>query len=154
MTRALHVPAALAVAGVLLSAAPVLAQGNACQDGAKYFQTRQSIVDQLGKVIGKSKQVDPRQTCPIFTRMVSNGESGAKWLEGNKDWCQVPPQVAAGFLAEFEQMKKLKGQHCGAVAKIAQMEKAARQRIQETGPASLLGGGGLTSEFKIPQGAL
>jgi hypothetical protein len=147
-----HLAAALIGAGTLTASAPALAQANSCADGQKYFVTRQGLMDQLNKSAVKGKQLDPRAACPILTKIVSNGEAGVKWLEGNKDWCQVPAQIAEGFTQEVGKLKDLRGKACEAAAKIAAMEKQAREQAQRGG--GMLGGGGLTGEFKIPQGAL
>ncbi|HEX2553985.1 MAG TPA: hypothetical protein VHL98_09800 [Microvirga sp.] len=144
--------AALIGAGPLTAAAPALAQSNTCAEGQKYFVTAQSLTEQLTKSAVKGKQLDARAACPILTKMVANGEAGAKWLEGNRDWCQVPPQVADSFTQSVGQFKNLRGKACEAAAKIAEMEKQAKAQAGRGG--GRLGGEGLTGEFKIPQGAL
>lgn len=147
-----HLAAALIGAGTLMAAAPASAQANTCADGQKYFVTRQSLMDQLNKSAVKNKQLDPRAACPILRKIVANGEEGVKWLEGNKDWCQVPGPVAEGFTEEVGKLKDLRGKACDAAAKIATMEKQAREA--QRGGGGRLGGEGLTGEFKVPQGAL
>jgi hypothetical protein len=147
-----HLAAALIGAGTLTAAAPALAQSGSCSDGQKYFSTRQGLLDQLNKSAVKNKQLDPRAACPILTKIVANGEAGTKWLEGNKDWCQVPAPVAEGFTQEVDKLKDLRGKACQAAAKIAAMEKQAKDQAQRGG--GMLGGNGLTGEFKVPQGAL
>jgi hypothetical protein len=142
--------AALVCIGASIAAAPTLAQSSACEEGQKYFAERVSILQQINKLVGKNKQIDPRAACPVFGKMVANGEAGVKWLDANKAWCQVPDQIAEGFSKETESMKKLRTQACQAAAKAAAMEKQAREQ-QGGGP---LGGGGLSGEYKIPQGAL
>ncbi len=147
-----HLAAALATAGALTAAAPALAQSSICVDGQKYFAERQNLLGQLNKAAIKNKQMDPRAACPILNKIVANGEAGVKWLDGNRDWCQVPPPVAEGFTQEVDKLKQLRGQACQAAAKIAAMEKQAKQQAERGG--GMLGGDGLTGEFKIPRGAL
>ena len=79
--------------------------------------------------------------------LVTNGETGLKWIEANKDWCQIPDQFAQSFREDHDKMKKLRGEACKIAAKAAQMEKEARRGSNPFG-------GGLTGEYKIPQGAL
>ena len=146
--------AAFAAAGVF-AAAPAFAQASSCQDAQKFLGDRQNIIQQLGKLGGggKKKQVDPRAACPLFTKLVANGEVGLKWIEANKAWCQVPDQFADSFKQDHGRAVEMKGQACKAAAKIAEMEKQARQQ-QQQGGGGLLGGGGLTGSYSIPKGAL
>lgn len=147
-----HLASALFGALALTAATPALAQSSTCADGQKYFATRQSLLEQFNKTAVKNKQIDPRAACPILTKIVANSTDGVKWLEGNKDWCQVPGPVAEGFTQELDRMKDLRGKACQAAAKIAAMEKQAKEQAQKGGRGGF--SGGLTGEFKVPQGAL
>ena len=49
--------------------------------------------------------------------------------------------------------QQFKGQACGAAAKMAEMEKRAKQQAQQGGAAGKMGGG-LTGTLSIPKGAL
>jgi hypothetical protein len=147
-----HLAAALIGAGALTAAAPALAQSDSCADGQKFFMTTQTLTEQLNKTAVKDKQLDPRAACPILTKMVANGDAGVKWLEGNKDWCQVPPQMAENFTQAVGKFKELRGKACQMAAKMNAMEKQAKDQAQRGG--GMLGGNGLTGEFKVPQGAL
>ena len=147
-----HLAAALIGAGALTAAAPALAQSDSCADGQKFFMTTQTLTDQLNKTADRNKQLDPRAACPILTKMVANGEAGVKWLEGNKDWCQVPGQVAENFTQAVGKFKELRGKACEVARKIDAMETQAKEQSQRGG--GMLGGSGLTGEFKVPQGAL
>jgi hypothetical protein len=157
MTHArLHLAAAFATVG-LVFAAPALAQSNSCEDGQKILVERQSLIKQFQALGGgaKKKPVDARVACTIFTKLVSNGDKGIKWMEANKDWCQVPDQIVTSFKSDQSHVTDLKGKACGAAAKMAQMEKQAREAQKNGGGGGgLLGGGGLTGTYKIPQGAL
>lgn len=143
--------AAVAAAGIV-AAAPALAQSE-CQEAQKFLQERQSLIQQINKLggEGKKKQIDPRAACSVFTKLVNNGNTGVKWLEANKAWCQVPDQFAQSFEEDHKRAVSMKGQACAAAAKMAEMEKKAKQAQQGSG---LLGGGGLTGTYRIPQGAL
>ncbi|MGO4704750.1 hypothetical protein AB4072_03095 [Microvirga sp. 2MCAF38] len=144
--------AAFAAAGAFV-AAPALAQSNSCGDAQKFLGERQGLIQQINKLGGgKKKQIDARDACAIFTKLVANGNTGVKWLEANKDWCQVPDQFAENFKRDHGQAVEMRGKACQAAAKMAEMEKQAKAG-QQRGPG-LLGGGGLTGEYKMPQGAL
>jgi hypothetical protein len=152
-----HLAAAFAAAGVFVSA-PAVAQSSNCQDAQKFLTERQSLIQQINKLggeskDGKKKQIDPRAACPIFNKLVSNGDTGVKWLAANKDWCQVPDQFAQSFTEDHKRAVSMKGQACQAAAKMAEMEKQAKQK-QQQGGTGLLGGGGLTGSYTMPKGAL
>ena len=156
-----HLMAAFAAAGIVMSAAPALAQASGCQEGQKILAERTSLGQQLNKLTkgdGKKKQIDARAACPLFTKLVVNGETGLKWMTDNKDWCQIPDQVLADFTQAHKQLQGVKGEACQAAAKMNQMEKkakqAAAQQQQQGGARGLLGGGGLTGSYSMPKGAL
>ena len=150
-----HLLAALVLGAAALSTAtPAAAQSSACEEGQKYFVERQKLLDQFNKTAIKDKKIDPIAACPILTKLANNSEAGVKWLEGNKDWCQVPDQLAAGFTKEFDNLKSTRKHACDVAAKIQTMQKQAQQRAQQSGPATPFAGGGLTGEFKVPKGAL
>lgn len=140
------------IAGVnlTLSTAPAHAQSNICEEGAKLMSERQSLAEQLQKAAGKNKQVDPRTACTVFTRLDRNGDTMLKWMETNKDWCQVPDQVVENFTKEHKQIEKTRGEACTAAARFNEMQRRAAEQRQGGNPF----GGGLTGEYKIPQGAL
>jgi len=147
--------AGLAAAGLIAAAGPVLAQAAGCQDAEKFMTERKGLSEQLQKAGGKDKKLDPRTACTLFGKLQSNGESGLKWIEANKDWCQIPDQFAQNFKAEHEKVKELRGQACKVAAEFTAMEKKARaqaQQQQQKGGNPF--GGGLKGEYSIPKGAL
>jgi len=149
-----HLTAALAAAGILM-AAPALAQSSGCQDGQKILLERQNLIQQINKLSegGKKKQLDPRAACTIFSKLATNGDAGVKWIEANKDWCQIPDQFAQNFKQDHTRAVDMKGKACQAAAKVAEMEKKAKE-AQKNGGGGLLGGGGLTGSYTMPKGAL
>ncbi|MBA1156201.1 hypothetical protein [Microvirga mediterraneensis] len=150
-----HILAALAVAGIFVTA-PAFAQSSTCQEGQKILQERQSLIQQVNKLTngGKNKKLDPREACTIFSKLVTNGTAGEKWMTANKDWCQVPDQLVQSFSEDHKRSQQFKGQACGAAAKMAEMEKRAKQQAQQGGGAGGKMGGGLTGTLSIPKGAL
>jgi len=153
---------AAAVAALpILAAAPASAQASSCQDMQKILGQRKSLVGQINALQKKGKgKLDPVAACATFGRMVANGSTGLKWIADNKDWCQVPDAFADGFRKEHERVTKIRGQACGAAAKMQEMRKKmaaqakAQARAQAQGRGNPLGGGGLTGQYRIPQGAL
>jgi hypothetical protein len=142
----------LAAAGLIAASAPVSAQSSSCQDAQKFLQERQSLIQQINKLGGKNKKVDPRSACSIMGKLVANGEVGIKWLNANKDWCQVPDQFATNFRQDHDRSKEMRGEACKAAAQLNALEKKAKQAEQQQRNNPF--GGGLTGEYKIPQGAL
>ena len=142
---------ALALAGTAApgAAAPALAQSDTCNEFGKTIQERQSIVQRLNAVGTKNKKLDPRAACSMFGELVTNGANAVKWLETNKDWCQIPDTFINNIKTEHTKALGLRGQACKAAAQQAQIEKKAKE-----GGGGLLGGDGLTGSFKMPQGAL
>jgi hypothetical protein len=139
--------AALVAGGALLAVAPALAQSSGCQDGQKLMVQRQSLMEQLNNAAGKDKKLDPKTACATFGKIGTNGEAIVKWMEANKDWCQIPDAALENFKNEQTKVKELRGQACKVAAQMTQMEKQARQGANPFA-------GGLTGEYKIPQGAL
>jgi hypothetical protein len=155
MVRALTLLSALALcAGAALPPGPALAQPSTCQEAQKFIGERQTLIQSLNKSAGKDKKLDPRVACTVFGKLQTNGEKGLKWLEANKDWCQIPDQFTQNFSQEHDKIKDLKGQACKAAAQFGEMEKKARQAQQQQQKGANPFGGGLTGEYKVPQGAL
>jgi hypothetical protein len=144
--------AGLAAAGLVASAAPAWAQASSCRDGEKFLTERKSLSAQLQKAAGKDKKLDPRVACTVFGKLENNGENGLKWIAANKDWCQIPDQFVQNFKSEHEKIQELKGQACKVAAQVREMEKKAKQQAQQQKGNPF--GGGLTGDYKIPQGAL
>jgi hypothetical protein len=151
----MHLMAALAAAGVLVSA-PAFAQSSSCQEGQKILADRQGLIQQIGKLTdgGKKKQLDPRSACTIFSKLATNGDAGVKWIDANKDWCQIPDQFAQGFKQDHTRAVDMKGKACQAAAKMAEMQKKAAEAQKQGGGRGMLGGPGLTGSYSMPKGAL
>lgn len=155
-----YLMAALAAAGMFTAApfmaAPAFAQSSACQDGQKILMERQNLIKQVQALTGggKKKQIDPRAACTVFSKLVTNGTAGTKWMTDNKDWCQIPEQVVENFSQDHKRAQDFKGQACGAAAKMAEMEKKAKQAAQQQQQGGPRMGGGLTGTLSVPKGAL
>jgi hypothetical protein len=155
MSRAVLLRSVLAcslAAGAVVVSAPASAQASSCQDAQTFLKERQGLIQEINKLGGKNKKMDPRKACSAFGKLEANGEKGLKWFAANKDWCQVPDQIVQNFTREHEKVEELKGQACKVAAQFNEMEKKARQAQQQQRNNPF--GGGLTGEYKIPQGAL
>ena len=147
----------LPLAAVLtVAAVPAFAQSSACTDGQKLLLERQNLLKQWNDMSGSGKKkVDPRPACALFNKMASNSSSTLKWLEANKEWCQIPDNFVQSFKQGHESVVSTRTKACEVAAKVTEMQKKAAQAQGAGGaPAGMLGGGGLSGEYKIPQGAL
>lgn len=148
-----HILAAFAVASIFVTA-PAFAQVSGCQEGQKFLAERRSLSEQFAKLTQGGKKIDARSACSIFTKLVANGEVGQKWMTSNKDWCQIPDQAIQDLTQAHKQIQKVKGEACQAAAKMAEMEKRAKQQQTQQGGIAGKMGGGLTGTLSIPKGAL
>lgn len=153
MTRAIG--AVLLVWGAVALPGVAAAQSGACGDIQKTLAERQSLIQQANNGANNKKmKMTAQQACGLFTKLVSNGSTGIKFIEANKEWCSIPDQFADGFKADHERVTGMKTKICGAAAQQAQMEKKMRAQAAQNQGGGLLGGPGLTGSFKVPQGAL
>src|SRR3712207_3936460 len=107
-------------AAAVLSAGPVAAQSSSCQQIGAHMTERKSLVEAVQKLGGKDKKMDPKAACAAFGKLAANGTTMLKWLEVNKDWCQVPEHFAEGIKNDHEKVVKFRGQACGVAAKQAE----------------------------------
>ena len=143
----------LAAAGLALAlAAPAGAQSSACMDVQKILIERKSLVDRISAAGSKNKKMDAQEACGLFTKLVANGAGAVKWLDANKEWCQVPDAFANGLKTDHGKAVSIRGKACAAATQQAAMQKRAKEGGGEG--SGLLGGGGLTGSYRIPQGAL
>jgi hypothetical protein len=138
-------------AGLPVSITPAAAQSVACDGIQPLLVQRKSIADKLSAA-GK-KKIDARVACTGFTQLVANGAAIVKFVDMNKDWCQIPDSFATGVKADHSKAVAIRARACTFVAKQAEAEKRAKSG-NGGGGGGLLGGGGLTGQLVMPQGAL
>lgn len=146
---------------VLLSSAslfgavtPARAQEGVCAKINTFLEDRKALVNRINKL---GKRPDPRNACSLFRNLVSNGDAAIKWLETNKDWCQVPPQFIDGLKADNAKAGEIRTQACRAATQQAAMEKRAREAAQTQNRPPMLGGSEgdpVTGRIPVPKGAL
>jgi hypothetical protein len=152
-SRPLH--AALVAAVVLTpfigpAVSPAAAQAAGCEKIKSFLDERKSIVTRLNKL---GKRPDAKAACGLFTTLVNNGSTTLKWVDSNKDWCQIPDQFVNGFKADNAKAASFKGKACQAAAQQASAEKRARE--QPASPFNVPRGGDiLTGPMQIPKSAL
>ncbi|MGI6244722.1 MAG: hypothetical protein ACOYJQ_03010 [Pseudochelatococcus sp.] len=131
------------------------AQTSSCEKISTYLEDRKKLVGRINKL---GKRPDAKSACSLFGNLVSNGNATLKWLETNKDWCQIPDQFIQGFKADNAKASQIRGQACKAATQQAAMEKRAREvQRQQSQQSPMLGGNAgdpVTGQMRIPQGAL
>lgn len=143
---------ALALAGPLLVTGASAQTAVGCGDVQKMLLERKSIASTLTPK--KGQQMDARFACSGFGKLVANGSTLIKWVDTNKDWCQIPDAFAEGIKADHNRAIAIRTKACGIAAKVTEMEKKAKAGGGAGGSGGLLGGGGLEGVQRVPQGAL
>lgn len=127
------------------------AQSASCQSIQPMLLQRKEISGRL--TAGSKGKLDARVACSGFNQLVSNGQTLIKWVDANKDWCQIPETFVGGIKADHERAISIRARACKVAAQQTQMEKRAKEG-GGGGTSGLLGGGGLAGQQAMPQGAL
>jgi hypothetical protein len=136
----------------VLGAGSALAQQSSCAtDFQKFMQPRQTLIERIN---GFSKRrPTPQQACSTLNQLVAADGRLSKWVDENKDWCQIPEEMVEQLKTGAGQAQRARGQACGAAKQQAAM--IARARAQQR--AAQGGGGGtpaVGSGVRLPSGAL
>ncbi|WP_051356829.1 hypothetical protein [Azorhizobium doebereinerae] len=102
----------LALALCTAGAVPALAD---CQSD---FMALRADMEAKGKALqaaGKAK-VGPQELCPLFRNFTAAESKAAKYLQDNKDWCQIPPETVQSALANNQKTAALRDKVCQAAA--------------------------------------
>ncbi len=102
----------LALAICSASALPALAD---CQTD---FSALRADMESKGKALqaaGKSKAT-PQELCPLFRTYTAAETKAAKYLQDNKDWCQIPPETVQAALTNNQKTAALRDKICTAAA--------------------------------------
>lgn len=143
-----------AAAGVALAtlaaALPAAAQSSVCGEIEKSLIERRGIIQKIEGMQKAKEKPTPQEACSVFTKLVNNGTAGVKWLETNKDWCQIPDAFFERYKQDHTKMTEVRGKTCSIAAKAAAMQKAQSAKPEN----QLFGGPGLSGSFRMPQGAM
>ncbi|GJD43584.1 hypothetical protein AFCDBAGC_1436 [Methylobacterium cerastii] len=147
--------AAALVVGSFAASTAAFAQGAECGTIQTTLQTRKDLVSRANSASTAKKKMTPQEACALFGKLQANGVEGMKWIAANKEWCSIPDSFAEGFKADHTKVVGIRTKICGMAAQATKMEAQARAQAQNGGGGGgLLGGPGLTGQFKMPQGAL
>ncbi|WP_147045336.1 hypothetical protein [Methylobacterium gnaphalii] len=127
-------------------------QGNVdCSAIQHTLNERKALVAKANAASQSKQKMTPAQACSLFGKLYANGVSGIKWITANKEWCSIPDSFSTGFKTDNDKVGGIKTKVCGMAAQVTKMEAQAREG---GGGGGLLGGPGLSGNFKMPQGAL
>ncbi len=116
-----------AVLSLAIGAAGAAKAGDCNVDIGGLSQKRQAFIDKLNVLAKASKgKLDPVASCPVLKGLVSSEGALIKYLDANKNWCNVPDETVANLKAADAKSQTFAAQAC----KIATM--AAEQRKQAT----------------------
>jgi hypothetical protein len=142
-----------AFAAVALEPGSAMAQGSNCAaDFQKLMDPRMALVQRINGF--QSKRPTPQVACSTLGQLVAADGKLSKWVDENKEWCQIPDTVVEQLKTGAGQAQRARGQACGA----AKQQAAAIARARAQARAAQGGGGGgappVGSGVRLPQGAL
>ncbi|MGL4243238.1 MAG: hypothetical protein ACRCTI_19160, partial [Beijerinckiaceae bacterium] len=111
-----------------LGAMPAQAQQSSCQtDFQKLLEPRQALIQRINNF--QKQRPTPQAACSTLSQLVAQDVKLNKWLEENKDWCQIPDNVVEQFKEGSGSATRARGQACGAAKQ--QAAAMARARAQQ-----------------------
>ena len=109
-----------------LIAAGAAKAGDCNADIAGLSQKRQAFIDKLNVLAKASKgKLDPVASCPVLRGLVASEGSLIKYLDSNKNWCNVPDETVANLKAADAKSQTFAGQACKIAAMAAEQKKQA-----------------------------
>lgn len=118
--------AALATFAVGLFAADVAYAGDCNTDIAGLSQKRQVFIDKLNVLAKKSKgKLDPVASCPTLRGLVKTEGDLLKYLQANKNWCNVPDDTVTNLKAADAKSQGFATQACNLASQAKQQQKQA-----------------------------
>ena len=127
-----------------LSSADFARAGDCNTDVAGLSQKRQSYIEKLNVLAKASKgKLDPVSSCPVLRDLVKAEGELLKYLEGNKNWCNVRDEAIGNLKAADAKSQTFATQACSFAA------QAKKQQQQAASSATL----GVETQ-KLPAGPL
>lgn len=131
--------------GLALALGGGSAFAQSCQeDFQKLSQKRMAQIAELNR-LGKAAKgkMDPIAACPAARKLAVIETEMFAYIEKNKDWCNIPENVADGFKQARAKTQAFAAQACAVAAKAKKMQEEAAA------------GGGLGQQAqKLPAGPL
>ena len=137
-----------AVSAVVVSglvAVPLAHAGDCNADIAALSQKRQTFIEKLNVLAKATKgKLDPVSSCPQLRGLVKTEGDLIKYLEGNKNWCNVPDETIANLKTADAKSQGFATQACNLAVQAKQQQK------QQASTGSALG----IEAQKLPTGPL
>lgn len=134
--------AALIVSSTLFVTGAAFADCNG--DLAALGQKRQAFMDKLNVLAKSSKgKLDPVASCPALRGLVGAEQALIKYLEANKNWCNIPDDVVTNLKTNDAKSQTFATQACNLATQMKKQQQEAAS-----------GGGGLSETQKLPTGPL
>lgn len=118
----------------LVASSEVFAQSaSSCQtDFAKIAGRRQTYIDQVNKMTKThGGKLDPVGACPLFRNLAAVQGQLVKYVNTNKNWCNIPDDVVKNSVAEQAKFSSIAGQACKVAAQAVSMRKQQLQQGQQ-----------------------
>jgi hypothetical protein len=126
------------------------ARANCEQDFQKVMQPRQNLIQRINGF--QQRRPTPQAACSTLSQLVAADVKLSKWVDENKDWCQIPDGVVEQLKTGAGQAQRARGQACGAARQ--QASNIARARAQQRAAQSGGGQAPVGSGVRLPSGAL
>jgi hypothetical protein len=133
-----------------LMAGEASAQQSSCQaDFQKHMGPRQTLIQRINGF--QQRRPTPQAACSTLSQLVAADAKLSKWVEENKDWCQIPDEMVEQLKTGAGQAQRARSQACGAAKQQANAIARARaqQRAAQGGGQAPVGSG-----VRLPSGAL
>lgn len=120
----------VSISGVAL---PTLARAGDCNsDIAGLTAKRQTYIEKLNVLAKSSKgKLDPVASCPQLRGLVAAEAALIKYLESNKNWCNIPDEAVSNLKAADAKSQTFATQACNLAvqAKKAQQQQASSPNL-------------------------
>jgi hypothetical protein len=142
---------ALAAGLVLLAPAAASAQSESCQnDFQKVMGPRVALIERINGFA--KKRPTAAQACQTLRSLRAADLRLIKWMEDNKDWCQLPDELLTQAKSGTQNTVRAQNQACGAAAQQARQLRQLRE--QQAGGGGQPRAPAVGSGVRLPQGAL
>lgn len=128
-------------AAVVVSAVSASAAWADCQTDVTSLRADLEAKGQALQAAGK-KKADAQTLCPLFRTFATAEAKWVKFLETNKDWCQIPDQAIKQAIASNKKTNEVRDQVC----------KVAATGMAPGGPAKPPPQGSMSSALGITTG--
>ncbi|MCA0401678.1 MAG: hypothetical protein LCH38_12785 [Proteobacteria bacterium] len=110
---------AFALLGLGMASAPTFALTASCQaELDKNGAERLAVIQRINNFA--KKRPTAKAACGTFNELVATEAKMLKWMEGNKDWCQLPDAFVEDFRKGTSNAVKARNQTCAAAKREAE----------------------------------